>query len=709
MELFIIIASIVLVLYITAYTLNLFYQHKLMRKEAETGILFEVRLEKDSEQDPFSIEQLWSSFHGLYLPWYKRLFKAQPFFSFEIKSEHSNREKRKDITFNIWVPRDYANFVRQRILAIYPAAEIVKLKKDYIPSHEQTIEAGGFLTVKTAELGLQEDSAFALKTFDDYETDPLASVTSALTDLDNRETAVVQIVAQPVSTKWRRKAIKVLERYEKTGRKPTNLPEWTNFFSGFLGFAFGLVDSFLNGLFQRNPEFKEPKADKSTAKSAEQKDMFEKTRRLPYSFQVRLMFATPYDTADANSRIRDIVASFNDFEGEHNGLRKEVVLRPNKTLERMRNRHLHILDNDDIITTKELAGLAHLPNKNMKTPGLKKILSKKKEAPVNLADENPFAVAQFRDGQQLVGLDEKARMRHAYVTGMTGTGKSTLLENMIINDIESGNGVTLIDPHGELVDVILSKISSKREDIYVLDPSDLAWPFGMNLLEIQSDDPLRREMEKVLVIDSYITVMKRVFSEGAIGPNTDDLFRMSCSAILDSPEGGGLLEMVLMLTSERYRDKVVPFIVDPIVKQYWEVVFPTLAGEAKFQTQNMNAPLNKLRRFIANGLVSNIICQKKSTLNIADAINSGAVILARFSRGDMGFENSALLGSMLISKIQIASMQRVNIPENERVPTYLYVDEFQNFIGDASGAKSFAEILSEARKYRLGLVKMAVC
>lgn len=122
-----------------------------------------------------------------------------------------------------------------------------------------------------------------------------------------------------------------------------------------------------------------------------------------------------------------------------------------------------------------------------------------------------------------------------------------------------------------------------------------------------------------------------------------------------------------------------------------------------------HAPLNKIRRFIANGLISNIICQKKSTINIADAMNSGAVILARFSRGDMGFENSALLGTMLISKIQIAAMQRVNIPQEQRVPTYLYVDEFQNFVQDGGGARSFAEILSEARKYRLGLVsKIAV-
>jgi hypothetical protein len=157
-----------------------------------------------------------------------------------------------------------------------------------------------------------------------------------------------------------------------------------------------------------------------------------------------------------------------------------------------------------------------------------------------------------------------------------------------------------------------------------------------------------------------------------------------------------------MLTSDAYRARVVTFVKDPIVKNYWTEVFPALAGKGQFLVSNLNAPLNKIRRFIANGLVANIICQRKSTLNIADAMNSGAVILARFSRGDMGFENSALLGAMLIAKVQLAAMQRVAIPMEQRVPTYLYVDEFQNFVGDSSGSRSFAEILSEARKYKLG-------
>jgi hypothetical protein len=258
-----------------------------MKKEARTGVILEISLEKDSEQNPFAIEQLWSSLHGLYLPWYKRLFKPQPFFSFEIKSENTQRNKQKEISFNIWVPDEYKNFVRQKLLSIYPYADIKVLKRDYLPTHEMTTDGGGLLTVETAELGLHSDSAFSVRTFTDYETDPLNSVTAAMTDLENREMIVVQMVVQPVSYKWRQRAERVLSRFERTGRKPSNLPEWTNFFSGFLTGIFIVIDEVINGLFARRPEFKDSKPNNNSLDSDRQKEMGEKTKRPPFSFQIR--------------------------------------------------------------------------------------------------------------------------------------------------------------------------------------------------------------------------------------------------------------------------------------------------------------------------------------------------------------------------------------------------------------------------------------
>ncbi|MDA1674857.1 hypothetical protein [Bacillus cereus group sp. TH152-1LC] len=418
----VVILAVLLVLYTIFYIGFLFYKNYLMKKEAKTGVILEISLEKDSEQNPFAIEQLWTSFHGLYLPWHKRIFKSQPFFSFEIKSENTMKTKQKNITFNIWVPEEYKKFVVQRVLSIYPAAEIKVLKKDYIPADEMLIDNGGLLSIETAELGLAEHSAFSLKTFTDFDVDPLSSVTAAMTDLDNREVAIVQLVARPMSFRWRKKAERVLTRFEKSGRKPSHLPEWTNFFSGFLGTIFFVIDEIISGIFFRKPEFKDAKHTKTSLDGDRQKEMGEKTKRPPFSFQIRILVATPYDKQEAQMRVRNMIASFNDFEGPYNGLQKEFIINKKRTLSRMRNRHLQFLNNDDVVSTLELAGLAHLPNKNMKTPGLKKILSKKQEAPINLSDENSFAVAEFRDGRTPIGLDEKARMRHIYVTGMTGVG-----------------------------------------------------------------------------------------------------------------------------------------------------------------------------------------------------------------------------------------------------------------------------------------------
>lgn len=660
--------------YTIFYLLWTLYQNYLIKKMTATGVLLEVVLEKDTDKEPFALEQIWSSFHGLYIPWYKRITHAQPYISFEIKSENDQNKKKKEITFNFWVPEEYKQFLKQRILGTYPNAQIFEIKgeKDYIPAQND-----GVHIIETAELGLAEDSAFSIRTFDDYEADPLAGITAALTELENREIAIVQVVARPHDPKWRRHAARILERYEKTGKKPKKNQEWMNFFSGFLRLFFLMFEGAAQGFSNSKvPEVKIVN-NKSSMDTQRQKDMLEKVNRNPFAIQIRILVGTPYGKEEAKKRVNSIIAAFKELDGPNNGIKREVILNKNRTYKRIKNRHLGFFNNDDILSTWELASFCHLPNKNLFTPGLKKIQSKQAENPVDISTENAFGVANFRGQQFMVGMDELARMRHVYVSGMTGVGKSVLLENMIINDIEQGRGVVCIDPHGELIDTILEKVSAKREDIFVLDPSDIAHPFGMNLLELTATDPVRRELEKVLVVDSYITVMKRIFGSGAIGPNTDDLFRMSASAIVDHPEGGSLLEMLLMLVSDAYRARVVQFIKDPIVENYWTEVFPALAGKGNFVVQNLNAPLNKIRRFIANGLVANIICQQKSTLNIADAMNSGAVILARFSRGDMGFENSALLGSMLIAKVQLAAMQRVSIPMEQRIPTYLYVDELK--------------------------------
>lgn len=427
--------TIFLITYLTIRIIWALYQNFLIRKMGETAVLLEVVLEKDTEKDPFSIEQFWSSFHGLYLPWYKRLTKPQPYITFEIKSEHDVAKKKKEITFNFWVPEQYKPFVKQRILGLYPNAQINELnieKQDYFPDENDRMRV-----IETAEVGLAEDSAFTLKTFKDFASDPLGTITAAMTELDKKEIAVVQVVARPHNPKWRKRASRVLERYEKTGKKPSKLPEWTNHFQAFLGIFFKMFEGFVHGLSGGRPP-DDFRFSSSSLDKEKQKEMFEKAIRNPFAFQVRILVGSPFGSDAAKQRMESILSSFKELEGSNNRLKKEMILNKKRIYTRMKKRYFSSYNNDDILSTVELASFAHLPNKDIFTPGLKKIQSKQAENPVDVAKDNAFALANFRGETKPIGLDQNARMRHVYITGMTGVGKSVLQENMIINDIESG-------------------------------------------------------------------------------------------------------------------------------------------------------------------------------------------------------------------------------------------------------------------------------
>lgn len=435
----------IILLFSILYTMWVIYQNALVKQLTQTGVLMEVVLEKDTETIHLSVDQMWSSFYsGLYIPWYKRPFKPQPYITFEIKSENTVSRSKKEITFNFWVPEDYKTMIKQRILGLYPKAQINEIE-DYIPEENDRMRV-----IETAQLGLKEDSAFSIKLFDDFNADPLSSITSAMTELENREIAIVQLFTRPTSPSWRKKAEKTLLRYEKTGKKPTRIPEWLIKSAGFLLAIFKILDVIISTFLQSNVP--EAKIDIGTgsADSQRQKDMLKKVMRNPFSFQVRILVGSPFGSNAAKEKIRNISASFKELDGTTNSFERELVFNKKSTYYKMKNRYFSVINTDDVLTTVELAGFAHLPNKTNYTPGLKKIQSKRTEFPADIATDEPFAIAIDSHGNERpVGLDLDGRMRHVYVSGMTGVGKSTLLENMIIRDIETGKGAVVVDPHGK--------------------------------------------------------------------------------------------------------------------------------------------------------------------------------------------------------------------------------------------------------------------
>ncbi len=301
-----------------------------------------------------------------------------------------------------------------------------------------------------------------------------------------------------------------------------------------------------------------------------------------------------------------------------------------------------------------------------------------------------FAQTTYRNEFKKFGIRTDDRRRHMYLIGKTGMGKSTILENMIIDDIRAGHGVAVVDPHGDLAEKIIEYIPNERiNDVVYFNPSDINFPIAFNVVE-QVEPHLRH-----LVASGLIGVFQKLWAD-SWGPRLEYILRNAILAILDFP-GSTLLGVVRMLSDKNYRKKVVANIKDPVVKAFWEKEFSGYAD--KFASEAVSPIQNKVGQFLSSSLMRNIIGQVKSAIDIRDIMDNGKILIMNLSKGRIGEDNSALLGAMMITKIQLAAMSRVDVPEKERRDFYLYIDEFQNFSTD-----SFANILSEARKYRLNLI-----
>ncbi len=307
-----------------------------------------------------------------------------------------------------------------------------------------------------------------------------------------------------------------------------------------------------------------------------------------------------------------------------------------------------------------------------------------------MSDITFFAQTTFRNQMRRFGIKKDDRRRHMYLIGKTGMGKSTILENMIVDDIRAGHGVAVVDPHGDLAEKIIEFIPEDRiKDVIYFNPADIEYPIAFNVVE-QVEPHLRH-----LVASGLIGVFQKLWAD-SWGPRLEYILRNAILAILDYP-GSTLLGVVRILSDKPFRKKVVANIKDPVVKSFWEKEFASYAD--KFASEAVSPIQNKVGQFLSTAFMRNIVGQMKSSLDMRKIMDEGKILIMNLSKGRIGEDNSALLGAMMITKIQLAAMSRVDMPEKERKDFYLYIDEFQNFSTD-----SFANILSEARKYRLCLV-----
>lgn len=305
-------------------------------------------------------------------------------------------------------------------------------------------------------------------------------------------------------------------------------------------------------------------------------------------------------------------------------------------------------------------------------------------------DITSFGIINFRNQKKEFGIKMDDRRRHMYVVGKTGMGKSNLLENMVIADIRAGKGVAVIDPHGEFAEKILDFVPEERiKDVVYFNPADTRFPMAFNPLEQVGVD------FRHLVASGIMGVFKKIWVDAWSG-RMEYILNNTLLALLESP-GSNLLGIMRMLNDAKYRKDVVNNLKDPVVKGFWVNEFGK--WNEKFQTEATAAIQNKVGQFVTNPLIRNILGQSHSSIDSRKIMDESKILIVNLSKGRIGEDNSRLLGAMIITKLQLAAMSRVDIPEKDRKDFYLYVDEFQNFATD-----SFANILSEARKYHLCLI-----
>lgn len=301
-----------------------------------------------------------------------------------------------------------------------------------------------------------------------------------------------------------------------------------------------------------------------------------------------------------------------------------------------------------------------------------------------------FAQTNYRNQLRKFGIKTDDRRRHMYVIGKTGMGKTTMMENMVLHDIYAGHGVGLVDPHGDFAEKIIDYIPPGRiNDVVYFNPADLRYPIGFNILEVRSEE------QKHLVAAGLMGTFKKIWPD-VWSSRMEYILNNTLLALLDYP-GSTLLGINRLLADRAYRRKVVNKLRDPVVKSFWQTEF---AAYNDRYAQEAVAPIqNKIGQFLSASVIRNMVAQVKSTINVRDIMDAGKIFIMNLSKGRIGEDNSRLLGGMLITELQLAAMERVDVPEEERRDFFLYVDEFQNF-----ATPSFANILSEARKYRLSLI-----
>lgn len=611
---------------------------------------------------------------------FKSKFYGQRHIALEIVASQGS------VHFYTAVPLSLLGVTEQAIISAYPSAKLEEVPEHNIFNPQATTRGtvGG-------ELSLKEKFAYPIATYQDIKRDTMQSLLNALSTLQAGDGAGVQILLRPADNGWRKAAVGEAEKKRKGKSKS----------KGFeLGFVW--VSQLISALT------KPPESNGSEGKSGEKEissldqsliqSIEEKTKQPGFEVLVRLVASSDVPQR-AQTILNNIVATFALFDAPgKNGFKFTPAKDPAALVPAYILRVFPQEMTGNVLNSTELSTLFHFPDQaNIPTTQLERQASKQVDGPRNIPPEGMLlGYNMFRGQKKAIRLSSNDRRRHLYAVGQTGTGKSWFLQNLAIQDILDGRGFAFVDPHGDAVDELLAKIPRERaEDVIYFNPGDMMHPLGLNMFEYQTPD------QKDFIIQEVIQMLYKLYDpqhQGIIGPRYEHIFRNAALAVMADPEGGTFIDIPKLFRDPQFLREKLTHVKDQNVLDYWQKEYPA-SQRSQEAGDIISWFVSKFGAFLSNEMMRNIIGQNKSAFNLREVMDEGKILLINLSRGRMGELNSKLLGMIFVMKFQAAAMSRQDLPESDRKDFCLYVDEFQNFSTD-----SFADILSEARKYRLNLI-----
>ncbi len=580
------------------------------------------------------------------------------------------------------VPADTLEVLRQAITSAYPSTRL-----DVVRDPNIFNQMGGIGGVVGGEFNLRESFAYPIATYQDLKRDAFQSILNALSSLDSSDGAGIQIMFRPADATWRKQASAHASQ-KRSGSKDLS--------AGLL--AKQMVTALVKPPEPSKDEGGGSKKELSSLEQSVLDAIDDKTRYAGFEVTIRVV-ASSNISQRAQAIVNSIVASFSLFDSPgKNGFKYEASKESAQLAIDYMLRAFPRRRKRNIMNSVELATLFHFPDqRNIPTSQLSRQESKQVDGPRNMPESGLLmGYNVFRGVKKPIRLALKDRQRHMYAVGQTGTGKSTFLENLALQDMLNGDGFAFVDPHGDTVEKLLAMVPRERtEDVIYFCPSDMDYPMGLNLFEFNDPD------QKDFLIQETIGMLYKLYDpqhQGIMGPRYESIFRNAALAIMADPNGGTFVDIPKLFRDPEFLKQKLQHVKDPNVLDYWQKEYP--ASQRSNEAGEVTAWfVSKFGAFLSNEMMRNIIGQTKSAFDLRDIMDNKKILLVNLSKGRTGDLNSKLLGMIFVMKFQAAAMSRSNVPEDDRVDFCLYVDEFQNFSTD-----SFATIMSEARKYHLNLI-----